>query len=124
MTVTKNGLTFKSFKAWERHAKVVYASIYSHAKSSLAKGFLEELIDYLPFPFRSIQMDGGSEFRGEFEQAYAQLKISLLVLPPSKSQYNGGVERSTLPSEKNFCPHHPGGRLSLNHVAGPSKSRP
>jgi len=102
MTVSKNGITFKSFKAWERCSKAVYANIYSNAKSASAKRFLEELIDYLPFPIRSIQVDGGSEFRDEFEQACADFEIPLIVLPPNKPQYNGGVERSNRTFREEF----------------------
>ena len=35
-----------------------------------------------PFPIRSLQVDGGSEFRDEFEQACRDLGIPLYVLPP------------------------------------------
>ncbi len=38
-------------------------------------------------------MDGGSEFMAEFEDACADMKIPLIVLPPKKPEYNGGVER-------------------------------
>jgi transposase InsO family protein len=43
---------------------------------------------------RSIQVDGESEFMKEFEEACRELRIPLLVLPPARPQYNGGVERS------------------------------
>ena len=38
----------------------------------------------LPFDLISIQVDGGSEFRDEFEQACEVLKNPLFVLPPRK----------------------------------------
>jgi putative transposase len=47
----------------------------------------------LPFPVRSIQVDGGSEFMKDFEQACKDKGIPLYVLPPKRPQYNGGVER-------------------------------
>ena len=40
-----------------------------------------------------IQVDGGSEFMGEFERACMQLGIELLVLPARRPQWNGLVER-------------------------------
>lgn len=46
-----------------------------------------------PFLIKSIQVDGGSEFMKEFEEACAELNIQLFVLPPSRHQWNGGVER-------------------------------
>jgi len=93
MTVTKNGITVKHFQAWDRVSKYIHANVYSHAKSSSAKRFLLDLLGNAPFKLLSIQVDGGSEFRADFEAACADLEIPLLVLPPRKPQYNGGVER-------------------------------
>ena len=93
MTVTKNGISFKHFQAWDRRSKFIAAGIYTHAKSLSAKRFLAEFLQKVPFKVLSIQVDGGSEFRAEFEQACADLAIPLIVLPPSKPTYNGGVER-------------------------------
>lgn len=93
MTVTKNGVVCKHFQAWERNSKFIHAQIYSHAKSSAAERFLLELVATAPFPILSIQVDGGSEFMAEFEQACQNLAIPLIVLPPKRPQYNGGVER-------------------------------
>lgn len=93
MTVTKNNLSFKHFQAWDRKSKFIHAEAYSHAKSSSAKKFLISLIKTCPFKILSIQVDGGSEFRAEFEKACEDLNIPLIVLPPRKPQYNGGVER-------------------------------
>jgi len=46
-----------------------------------------------PFPVRAIQVDGGSEFRGEFETACAERGMVLFVLPPRLPKLNGRVER-------------------------------
>ena len=93
MTVTKNGLTTKHFQAWERKSKYMAANVYSNATAKSAKRFLLDLVSNAPFPILSIQVDGGSEFRAEFEETCAELGIPLIVLPPKKPQYNGGVER-------------------------------
>jgi len=93
MTVTKNKLTVKHFQAWDRKSKYIMAEVYSHAKSASAKRFLLNLVAKAPFKILSLQVDGGSEFRAEFEEACAELDIPLMVLPPSKPTYNGGVER-------------------------------
>jgi len=93
MTVTKNGLTFKHFQAWDRRSKYMDAGVYSNATSKSAKKFLLNFVAKAPFPVLSIQVDGGSEFMAEFEEACAELGIPLIVLPPKKPQYNGGVER-------------------------------
>lgn len=93
MTVTKNGICVKHFQAWERKSKYIHAQIYSNAKATSAKKFLMELIKVAPFKIKSIQVDGGSEFMADFEQACKDLDIPLFVLPPAKPKYNGGVER-------------------------------
>ena len=93
MTVTKNGITCKHFQAWERKSKSIHAQIYSHAKASSAKRFLLEFVKQAPYEILSIQVDGGSEFMAEFEEACADLELPLIVLPPSRPTYNGGVER-------------------------------
>ncbi len=76
--------------------------MYSHAKASSAKRFLGELIDKTPFTIKPIQVDGGSEFMAEFEQACEDVNIPLIVLPPSRPTYNGGVERGNPTFKEEF----------------------
>ena len=102
MTVTKNGVCLKHFQAWDRHSKYIVANVFSHAKSRSAKRFLIEYIANCPFKVKSIQVDGGSEFMAEFEQACQSLNIPLIVLPPRKPQYNGGVERANRTFQDEF----------------------
>lgn len=47
----------------------------------------------LPFPLKAIQVDGGSEFRAEFEVYCQQEAITLFTLPPRSPKLNGTVER-------------------------------
>ena len=47
-------------------------------------------------------MDGGSEFMADFEEACAEIGIPLIVLPPRKPQYNGGVERGNRTFQEEF----------------------
>ena len=93
MTAIKNQTTCKHFQAWDRKSKYIDADVFSSATSKSAKTFLHNFIFNAPFPIKSIQVDGGSEFRGDFEDACAELIIPLIVLPPAKPTYNGGVER-------------------------------
>lgn len=93
MTVSKNGISVKHFQAWDRPSKYIHAQLYGNATSRSAKKFLLELLDNLPFPILSIQVDGRSEFMGEFEAACADLGIELIVLPPASPDKNGGTER-------------------------------
>ena len=47
----------------------------------------------MPDPVKAIQIDGGSEFMAEFEQACADKNLPLYVLPPRSPKLNGAVER-------------------------------
>lgn len=102
MSATKNGVSVKHFQAWDRKSKFLHAQAYGNATSRSAKKFLLELIERLPFALISIQVDGGSEFMGEFETACEELKIPLIVLPPAKPAYNGGVERGNRTFREEF----------------------
>lgn len=102
MTVTKNGITIKHFQAWDRRSKFIMAGLYSHAKSISAKRFLIDFINKSPFKILSIQVDGGSEFMADFESACAELDMPLIVLPPSRPTYNGGVERGNRTFREEF----------------------
>jgi len=106
MTVTKNGITCKHFQAWDRRSKFIHAQIYSNAKASSAKRFLLELIEILPFDIKSIQVDGGSEFMADFEDSCAELGLELIVLPPARPKYNGGVERGNRIFREEFYYRH------------------
>lgn len=102
MTISKNGITVKHFQAWERNTKFLDAMVTSNATAHAAKRFLLQLIKRAPFKILSIQVDGGSEFMEKFEQACADLKIPLMVLPPRTPQYNGGVERANRTLKEEF----------------------
>lgn len=102
MTVSKNGICFKHFQAWDRRSKFIDTTIFSNAKSSSAKRFLLDFVRRAPYTILSIQVDGGSEFMAEFEGACGELDIPLIVLPPSKPTYNGGVERGNRTFREEF----------------------
>ena len=102
MSVTRNGVNVKHFQAWERKSKYIHAVVYSNAKASSAKRFLLEYVEKTPFKIKSIQVDGGSEFMAEFENACQKLNIPLLVLPPASPKCNGGVERANRTFREGF----------------------
>ena len=56
----------------------------------------------MPFPVNAVQIDGGSEFKAEFEDACAALALTLFVLPPNSPKLNGRVERSHGTHEEEF----------------------
>ena len=102
MTVTKNNVYAKHFQAWDPKSKFIFAQIFTNATSKSAAKFLTEFIQNAPFTIQSIQVDGGSEFMAEFEDACAKLNIPLSVLPPKRPDYNGGVERANRTFREEF----------------------
>jgi transposase InsO family protein len=102
MTVEKNGSEMKEFHAWERKSKHLSAGIFEAATAENTKKFLMDFYKKAPFKILSLQVDRGSEFRADFEEVCRDLKISLIVLPPAKPKYNGGVERSNRTLREEF----------------------
>ena len=102
MTISKNCFSAKHFQAWDPTTKFIHAGLYTNAKSLTAKKFLEELIHKDPFKIESVQVDGGSEFMKDFEEACAEPGIVLFVLPPKRPQWNGGVERGNRTFREEF----------------------
>jgi transposase len=93
---------------------------YSRATSKTAKDFLLYAQKELPFDIISCQVDGGSEFMGEFEQACETLGIPLYVIPPRTPEDNGNVERANKTSKYEFYSFYQG---ALNLGAMRSKMR-
>lgn len=54
---------------------------------------VQRMAERLPFPLKAIQIDGGSEFKAEFEAYCQERGIRLFVLPPRSPKLNGMVER-------------------------------
>lgn len=75
---------------------------YGSATAKLAVKFLESLIKRTPFKIKAIQIDGGSEFKAEFEEACRLLGIILFVLPPRSPKLNGCVERANRTHTEEF----------------------
>lgn len=78
------------------------ARVHSRATAGNASRFLAELVEAMPFPVRSIQVDGGSEFMAEFEDGCEALGVPLHVLPPRRPQWNGCVERANRSARAEF----------------------
>lgn len=83
----------KHFTAYDPVAKWTVAKAFNRATATSAAMFLDKLVTDMPFPVKAIQVDGGSEFMAEFEQACQAKGIRLYVLPPKCPQMNGAVER-------------------------------
>ena len=100
------GKSFKEFRAICPVTRRMAARVYSRATARNAKSFLNAVLKTISV--HSIQVDGGSEFRGEFEQACADRDIPLMVLPPKRPQYNGCVERANRTVRQEFYPFYAG----------------
>jgi len=59
-----------------------------------AARFLEYLETKFPFKIKAIQIDGGSEFKKDFEEAIQERQIQLFVIPPRSPKLNSYVERA------------------------------
>src|SRR3954468_6822754 len=75
-------------------AKWTVGLVARRATALCATALLDKLAAEAPFPIAGIQVDGGSEFRAEFEKACASRNLTLFVLPPKRPQLNGHVERA------------------------------
>lgn len=84
----------KHFTARDMVSRWDVVEVYTKATAFTAKQFLLTLIARMPFPIKAIQVDGGSEFMKEFEQACLELGLKLFVLPPHSPRLNGRVERA------------------------------
>jgi transposase InsO family protein len=87
------GQTIQQFTAYDPFAKWTVAKPYARATAKNAAEFLKSVRAQMPDPVGAVQIDGGSEFMAEFEQACADAKIPLYVLPPRSPKLNGAVER-------------------------------
>jgi transposase InsO family protein len=92
----------KQFTARDVISKWDTLRVYGSASSLRAATFLDALLSTSPFPIRGIQIDGGSEFKGAFEDACRQRHIALYVLPPRSPKLNGCVERSNRTHTEEF----------------------
>ena len=116
MTYVRDGQTVKEFRAICPVTKFMTTRVYSRATAGNARRFLMDLLETLPFPLLSIQVDGGSEFMAQFENACEQLRIPLRVLPPRRPQFNGCVERANRSARIEFWNLYDG-PLTIKQVA-------
>lgn len=108
MTVQMNGIIIKHFKAICPITKIVVEQAYRSATSCVAAEFLKKIIAEFPFVIKSLQVDGGPEFMGEFEKECKALMIPLFVLPPRSPELNGTVERGNSTAKYEFYQQYDG----------------
>lgn len=83
----------KHFNAYDPVAKWTVGKAFRRATAAAGKDFLAKVLADMPFKVEAIQVDGGSEFKAEFEQACKDNQIILYELPPKSPKLNAGVER-------------------------------
>lgn len=96
------GVVFKQFTARDVVSRWDVIQAHGRATAFAASQFLETLLHRMPFPIRALQVDGGSEFAAEFEQACQQRGLHLFVLPPRSPKLNGAVERANRTHTEEF----------------------
>src|SRR6185437_15673040 len=96
------GVVFKQFTARDLVSRWDVVQAHTRASAPCATEFLDTLVHRMPFPIRALQVDGGSEFAAEFEQACQQRGLHLFVLPPRSPKLNGAVERANRTHTEEF----------------------
>lgn len=96
------GVILKHFTGRDVVSRWDVLGIYGRATANTASQYLDELEARTPFPIKAIQVDGGSEFKAEFEAACEERGILLFVLPPSSPKLNGCVERGNRTHREEF----------------------
>lgn len=103
------GVVFKHFTARDTVSRWDVVQAHPRATAKAATEFVDSLLARMPFRVRAIQVDGGSEFQGEFEQACARRHVQLFVLPPHSPKLNGCVERAHRTHAEEFYELYQGG---------------
>jgi putative transposase len=93
---------YKHFSARDFVSRWDVLDVHGRATAFTAAGFLEVMQTRMPFAVKAIQVDGGSEFKAEFEEACRQKGLRLFVLPPRSPKLNGRVERAQRTHKEEF----------------------
>ena len=93
---------FKQFTAHDVVSRYGVLELHSRATALTASLALGAVLDRMPFPVKAIQIDGGSEFMAEFEEACRDRGVRLFVLPPRSPKLNGCVERGNRTHTEEF----------------------
>lgn len=96
------GVVYKHFTARDIVSRWDVVDVYYRATAQAAASFLEALLERTPFPVRAIQVDGGSEFKADFERACQARALPLFLLPPRSPELNGHVERAQRTHQEEF----------------------
>ncbi len=96
------GVVYQHFTARDVVSRWDVLEVHYRATAHAAARFLEALLERAPFSVRALQVDGGSEFKADFERACQERGIRLFVLPPRSPKLNGHVERAQRTHQEEF----------------------
>jgi putative transposase len=97
-----SGVVLKHFSAHDVVSRYGVLDLHARATALTATAALAAITERMPFPVKAIQVDGGSEFMAEFEQACQARGIRLFALPPRSPKLNGCVERANRTHTEEF----------------------
>lgn len=92
----------KQFTAHDVVSRYAVLELHERATAKTASLALNAVLERMPFRVQAIQIDGGSEFRAEFEEACRDRGVQLFVLPPRSPKLNGCVERGNRTHTEEF----------------------
>jgi transposase InsO family protein len=96
------GVILKHFTARDIVSKWDVLGLYSQATAHTAAQFLDAILERTPNAVKALQVDGGSEFKADFEALCEERGIPLFVLPPRSPKLNGCVERGNRTHREEF----------------------
>jgi len=96
------GVILKHFTARDVVSRWDVLGVYTRATASIAAQFLDAILERTPNAVKAIQVDGGSEYKAEFEAACQEKGLPLYVLPPRSPKLNGCVERGNRTHREEF----------------------
>jgi putative transposase len=96
------GEVYKHFGARDVVGRWDVLEVHHRATGQAAASFLDAILERMPFEVKAIQVDGGSEFKAEFEETCRQRGIILFELPPRSPKLNGHVERAHRTHQEEF----------------------
>jgi transposase InsO family protein len=96
------GVILKHFTARDMVSRWDVVQVRGRATAGTAAAFLDSIAHRMPCAVKAIQVDGGSEFKAEFEQACRHRGIRLFVLPPRSPKLNAHVERAQRTHREEF----------------------
>jgi len=94
------GRKYYQFNAIDCYSKLAYSKVYNSITSSNAADFVNSLINFFPFPIKSIQTDNGSEYLLHFHQELVKRKINHYFSRPQTPKDNPMVERYIQTTER------------------------